>query len=116
MKTGWALLAAGLAGFGTGCHSAFVEATVSNRTGEQVNVLEVDYPSASFGTETLGVGKDFHYRFKVQGEGGLKALWTDAERHDHSVNGPKLSEGAEGGLTIVLEPGGRVDWQENFKK
>jgi hypothetical protein len=116
MKIGWGLAAAGVVAMGTGCHSAFVEATVSNRTGEPVSVVEVDYPSASFGTETLGAGKEFHYRFKVQGDGNLKVLWTDAQQHDHTANGPALHEGAEGGLGIVLEPGGRVDWNETLKK
>ncbi len=100
----------------TGCHSAYVDAVVANRTGEPVSVIEVDYPSASFGTETLAAGKDFHYRFKVQGEGPLKLFWTDALRHDHTAKGPELHEGADGSLQIVLQPAGRVDWNLGLKK
>jgi hypothetical protein len=113
MRIRWsALLLAGL----TGCHSAYVDAVVANRTGEPVTVLEVDYPSASFGTETLASGADYHYRFKVQGEGPLKLLWTDAKRHDHTANGPELHEGADGSLQIVLQHTGRVDWNMGLKK
>ena len=50
-----------------GCHSPYVAATVSNRTSQPIDLLEVDYPSASFGTQSLAPGADFHYRFKVLG-------------------------------------------------
>jgi len=104
-------VAAGLAG----CHSAFIDAVVENRTGEPVSVVEVDYPSASFGTESLPAGQDYHYRFKVQGEGSLKVLWTDSKRADHTANGPALHEGAKGGLDIVLKPADHVDWNLSLK-
>ncbi len=108
---------AGVAGLGlVGCHSPYVDADVVNRSGAPLSVVEVDYPSASFGTESLADGAEYHYRFKVQGSGGLKVLWTDAKQVDHTVNGPQLNEGVEGGLKIVIGPGGTVDWKESFKK
>jgi hypothetical protein len=93
----------------TGCHSAFIEATVSNHTGKPLSPVEVDYPSASFGTETLSPNQDFHYRFKLQGSGDLKLLYTDAAHVDHTINGPHLNEGDEGKLTITVAPEG-VTW------
>ena len=86
----------------TGCHSHYVSATVHNATGGAVSVVEVDYPSASFGKELLPAGSDFHYRFKILGSGATKVLWTDAAQHDHSVPGPPLQEGQEGTLTVAL--------------
>ena len=94
----------------TGCHSPYVEATVSNRTPQPMRLLEIDYPSASFGTQSLAPGADFHYRFKVLGEGGTKLLYTDNTHHDHKSDGPTLKEGAEGRLTIVITPS-NVTWQ-----
>jgi hypothetical protein len=94
----------------TGCHSPYIEATVSNRTATPIDLLEVDYPSASFGTQNLAPGADFHYRFKVLGEGPTKLLYTDNEHHDHKSDGPPFKEGAEGHLTIVIAPTG-VTWQ-----
>ena len=61
-----------------GCHSAFIEATVSNRSAKAISLVEVDYPSASFGTQTLEPGQDFHYRFKVLGSGDVVLVFTDA--------------------------------------
>ncbi len=99
-----------------GCHSAMVDATVQNRSGLAVSLLEVDYPSASFGTQDLPSGADFHYRFKVLGSGALKLTYTDSQRHDHASSGPTLREGAEGLLLITLNPSGDARWQTTFKQ
>lgn len=100
---------------GTGCHSAYIDAVVVNNTSAPVTLLEVDYPSASFGTQLLGSRKEFHYRFKVQGTGNLKLLWTDPKQQEHSVDGPDLAEGSEGSFRIVIAPDG-VEWQPHLKK
>jgi hypothetical protein len=98
----------GFAGVGllaaTGCHSAYIEATVKNASGSAISLVEVDYPSASFGREALAAGAEYHYRFKVLGSSATKVLWTDAAHQEHSVPGPVLHEGDEGRLTITLEP------------
>jgi hypothetical protein len=94
----------------TGCHSPYVAATVSNHTSRPIELLEVDYPSASFGTQNLAPGADFHYRFKVLGSGGVKLLYTDSTHLDHKSDGPLLKEGAEGPLAIVINDTG-VTWQ-----
>ncbi len=99
-----------------GCHSAMVDATVQNRSGATVTLLEVDYPSASFGTQNLANGADFHYRFKVLGSGPLKLSYTDTARHDHTSTGPTLHEGAEGLLNISIPPAGDVRWQTTFRE
>lgn len=89
-----------------GCHSPYVEATVSNRTSQPIQLVEVDYPSASFGTQTLAPGQDFHYRFKVLGEGKMKLIYTDTSNQEHTFDGPELKEGAEGPMTILVAPDG----------
>jgi hypothetical protein len=94
----------------TGCKSPYVATTVSNRTAQPIALLEVDYPSASFGTENLAPGADFHYRFKVLGSGNMKLLYTDSTHHDHKSDGPFLKEGAQGPLTIVITDS-HVLWQ-----
>ena len=99
----------------TGCHSAFVAATIQNRTGKAISLVELDYPSASFGAETLAAGQDFHYRFKVLGSGGVKLLWTDAARVDRHADGPELVEGDEGTLTVTITDGG-VKWVPVVRK
>ncbi len=108
---------AGVAGFAmlatAGCHSAYIEATVKNASGANVSLVEVDYPSASFGRETLAAGAEYHYRFKVLGNGATKVLWTDAAHKEQTVPGPVLHEGDEGRLTVTLTPS-TATWDLNL--
>ncbi len=94
----------------SGCHSAYVNATVSNRTSAPISLVQVEYPSASFGTQTILPGAVFKYRFKVLGSGPMKITWTDSTEHEQKATGPSLSEGTEGQLSIVVAPEG-VHWQ-----
>jgi hypothetical protein len=94
----------------TGCHSAIVDATISNRTAEPLSLIEIDYPSASFGTQALAPGQDFHYRFKVLGHGPTTLLWTDAAHQDRKLSGPSLREGDEGKLAVTFNPNADPRW------
>lgn len=93
-----------------GCHSAYIAATISNHTAQPLSLIEVDYPSASFGTQNLAPGQDFHYRFKVLGSGPTTVLWTDAAHHDQKNSGPELHEGDEGSLAINFTPNASPTW------
>jgi hypothetical protein len=94
----------------TGCHSAYIQSTVLNETAQPISLIEVDYPSASFGLQRLDPGQSFPYRFKVLGSGPLKLIYTDASHHDHQATGPVLREGNEGPLRIVIANDG-VHWE-----
>lgn len=97
-----------------GCHSAYVEATIENGSGKPIPLVEVDYPSASFGTQDLAPGARYTYRFKVLGEGPTKVLWTDSAHADHSATGPELREDDEGKLTISFGGGGAPVWTKSL--
>ena len=101
--------------FATGCHSAYVEATIRNATDQPISLVELDYPSASFGTQTLPAGRDFHYRFKLLGSGPLKLIYTDTARQEHDVTGPAMNEGDEGSLTVTVSGTG-VAWTPLLRK
>ena len=79
-----------------------------NATDKPLPLVEVDYPTASFGTQDLAAGHSYNYRFKALGDGGTKVLWTDAEHKDHTIAGPALQEGDEGKVTITFGAGGPV--------
>jgi len=96
----------------TGCHSAHVEVTVENHTGAPVRLLEVDYPSASFGADSLAAGATMHYRIQVQGNGPVKVLYTAADNHQQQIQGPTLSQGEDGTLEVILEPAGKADFNQ----
>jgi hypothetical protein len=94
-----------------GCHSAFVQATIDNQSSSAVRLVEVDYPSASFGVSNLAAKSQFHYRFKIQGSGALKLEYTDPDGKVRDFDGPVLKQGQEGDLTVVIHPDGSVSWQ-----
>jgi hypothetical protein len=96
----------------SGCRSHHVETTVENRTGSAIELLEVDYPNASYGADSLASGGDFHYRIQIQGSGPLKVQYTNAG-HVEQITGPDLSEGQQGRLQIVLLPGGKATFALN---
>jgi hypothetical protein len=98
----------------TGCHSHYVSIDVHNLTPKPITLLEVDYPSASFGVDTLAAGATYHYRFKILGDGPTKILWTDAAQQSHTVAGPALTEGQEGTLTADITPT-TATWQSNLR-
>jgi hypothetical protein len=97
-----------------GCHSPYMEMDVINATATPVSLVEVDYPSASFGVGELGAGATFHYRFKILGSGAAKVLWTDAERKEHTVAGPEMREGQQGNLTVTIS-GDTAKWSEKLQ-
>ncbi len=92
-----------------GCKSTMIQATVHNGTPTPLSVLEVDYPSASFGTQTLAPGADFHYQFKIIGSGPLTLSYTDSANAQHTFKGPDLHEGDHGRLVIAVTTSG-VRW------
>jgi hypothetical protein len=94
----------------SGCHSYHIDATVENRTGAPIRLLEVDYPSASFGADSLAAGADFHYRFQIIGSGPLKVSYTTAEGKTVQIPGPMLVDRQQGQLEIVLEPGAKAEF------
>jgi len=100
-----------------GCHSYQISMTVENRTGAEIRLLEVDYPSASFGTNSLAAGAEFPYRIVVRGDGPLKVQYSIGEGNQTQVkqmSGPTLKEHQEGRLEIVLLPGGKMEFHPDL--
>jgi hypothetical protein len=94
----------------SGCRSYHIDATIENRTGAPIQLLEVDYPFASFGANTLASGADFHYRFDVTGDGPLKITYTAPNGKQAQITGPTLANRQQGRLEIVLRPNGTADF------
>ncbi|MGA3373326.1 MAG: hypothetical protein ABSC48_16340 [Terracidiphilus sp.] len=97
-----------------GCHSRHIDTTVENRTGGAIQLLEVDYPSASFGANSLAAGEVFHYRIHLRGSGGLKVEYTASDGRQTQIEGPALAEPQEGRIEIVLLPGGNAEFHPHL--
>src|SRR6201993_2134297 len=98
------------------CHSSHIDVTVENRTGAPIRLLEVDYPSASFGLDALADGSTFHYRIQVQGKGDLKVLYTAGDGRQNQIKGPALAERQEGTLEIELLPSGKAEFHPRLSQ
>lgn len=96
------------------CRSAFVETTLHNNGDTPMRLIEIDYPSASFGTQMLAPQAVYHYRFKVQGSGAITLSYTGADGKTHSATGPTLYEDSYGSLTIVVDDRNNVSWTERL--
>ncbi len=104
----WGTLTLPMVMASAGCHSYHIEITVENQTGASIQLLEVDYPSASFGDNILPAGDTFHYRIQLRGSGPLKVQYAASGNRQIQIDGPMLVEPQEGALDIVLLPGGKA--------
>ena len=93
------------------CQSYIVRITVVNHTGGAINQLEVDYPSASFGVDTLPKGAAYHYRVQLQDSGPIKVSYTEGEKQQYKSTGPTVHEKQQGELEITLNPNGKTEFQ-----
>jgi hypothetical protein len=100
----------------TACHSSHIDVTVENRTGGAVRLLEVDYPSASFGSDSLAGGATLHYRIQVQGDGPLKVQYTGSDGRQAQIEGPALTERQRGTLEIALLPAGKAEFHPRLSR
>ena len=99
----------------SGCHSHYIQATITNTGSSPVSVVQVDYPSASFGVQHLAPGASFHYRFKLLGSSNLKLDYYDAKNSEHKQDGPWLNEGQEGTLAIDIPAAGNAVFRTSLK-
>jgi hypothetical protein len=100
----------------SGCSSHHIDSTIENRTGGPIHQVEVSYPSASFGIDTLAPGQIYPYRFQVRGEGAMKVQYTDSTGQQIMRQGPHVAEGDRGQYLIILQPGGIVQWEPSLTK
>lgn len=82
---------------------------MTNQTREPIRLVQVDYPSASFGTQSIAAGASYTYRFKVIGSGKVHLSYTDGGQHEHHSDGPELHESDDGALSVVVSDQG-MQW------
>jgi len=92
-----------------------VDARVENETGQAIHELEVDYPTASFGANTLAPGAVMRYRLQIRGSGAVKVEYTAEDGMIHHAEGLELTEHEQGTLTVRLLPLGKVEFLPGLK-
>ena len=96
------------------CHSYHIDATIENHTGGPISLVEVDYPTASFGIDSLAAARTFHYRIQTRNSGPLKVQYTAANGHQVQITGPTLYEKQEGAIEIILLPSGKAEFHPSL--
>uniref|UniRef100_E6QIS8 Lipoprotein n=1 Tax=mine drainage metagenome TaxID=410659 RepID=E6QIS8_9ZZZZ len=104
MLCAFALLCAGCKNY----QSYWVNVTVSNQTGALLRDVEIDYPSASFGINTLAANAIYHYRLKINGSGKIHAQYAAPMGRTIRVDGPILQENQQGNISIQLLPDHKI--------
>jgi hypothetical protein len=99
----------------TACHSYHIDATIENRTGAPVTLMEVDYPSASFGADALPANGVFRYSFQTRGSGQVSVQYTSADGRQLQIKGPTLYEHQQGRLDIVLLRDGKAEFHPSLE-
>lgn len=97
----------------TGCKSPYVDASVRNVSSDSISLVEVQYPYATFGFQTVPPGSERHYRFKILGSGDTKLTYVDHAGKEHHSSGPSLHEGQSGSLRIVVA-NADVTWEPHL--
>jgi hypothetical protein len=92
------------------CRSYIVHVTVVNHTGGVVNLIEVDYPNASFGVDSLSAGAVYHYHLQLQDTGPITVQYTDSQKHPWKSKGPTVHQRQVGEFEIVLNPNGKTEF------
>lgn len=109
MRILWIATAVSISLASAGCKSALINATVSNHRNTPISLVEVDYPSASFGIQKLAPGEEYHYRFQIIGNGPATVLWNEgADQKKNS--GPVLREGDSGTLNVTFTDSPNPTW------
>jgi hypothetical protein len=94
-----------------GCRSRFVATTLENDTDHPLQMVELDYPGASFGVSTLAAHGVYSYRFKAIGSGALALSFTDVAGGAHTAVGPQIQDGQGGSLVVSIGERGAVSWR-----
>jgi len=91
-----------------GCRSHVVKVNLINTSSEPVKTIIVDYPTATFGKDTLAPGATFSYAIKPLETGMLKVQFTDARGAIHNYAGTPLHKNDDGVIDVNINQSSAV--------
>jgi hypothetical protein len=83
-----------------GCRSRVVKVNLINTSDQPIRTIIVEYPSASFGKDTLAPGETFSYAIKPLEKGTLKIQFNDAQGNVHTYQRVSLHRNDEGWINV----------------
>jgi hypothetical protein len=85
-----------------GCRAHVVKISVINTSAEPIKTIIVDYPSATFGKDTLAPRERYFSLIKPVDKGPIKVRFTDAQGTTHTYESISLERDDDGSVDIKL--------------
>ena len=85
-----------------GCRAHVVKISLTNTSAEPIKTIIVDYPSATFGKDTLAPRETYFSLIKPVDKGPITARFTDAQGSSHTYKSASLEPGDDGWVNIKL--------------
>ena len=85
-----------------GCRAHVVKIILTNTSAEPIKTIIVDYPSATFGKDTLAPRETYFSLVKPTDKGPIKVRFTDAQGASHAYASISLQQGDDGSVNIKL--------------
>jgi hypothetical protein len=93
------------------CRSRGIDVTIQNNGPATVRNLEVDYPGAAFGTDSIAPGSSFSYRIKPLSTGEVTLSFAQEKGGAFKQKGPTVRAQEEGRLMLILEQDANHQWR-----
>jgi hypothetical protein len=85
-----------------GCRARVVKIILTNTSAEPIKTIIVDYPTATFGKDTLAPRETYFSLVKPVDKGRIKVHFTDAQGTIHAYESVSLEPGDDGWVNIKL--------------
>jgi hypothetical protein len=86
----------------SGCRAHVVKISLTNISAQPIKTIIVDYPSATFGKDTLAPRETYFSLIKAVDKGPIKVRFTDAQGTSHAYQSISLEPGDDGSVYIRL--------------
>ena len=85
-----------------GCRAHVVKISLTNTSAEPIKTIIVDYPTATFGKDTLEPRETYFSLVKPVDKGPITVRFTDAQGVSHTCKSASLQPGDDGWVSIKL--------------
>jgi hypothetical protein len=93
------------------CRSHGIDVTIQNNSSVPIRNVELDYPTAAFGTAVIAPGKSYWYHIKPSGSGEVSLSFEPENGKAFREKGPTVHAGDSGTLTLIVEQDAGQQWR-----
>ncbi len=86
----------------SGCRAHVVKISLTNTSSEPIKTIIVDYPTATFGKDTLAPHETYFSLVKPLDKGPITVRFTDVQGGSHTYKSISLEQSDDGSVDIKL--------------